>query len=243
MIVDMHCHLDLYPKPFDIAEQCTKKDVYALSVTTTPKAWSGTKKLEVGNSRVRTALGLHPQLAHDRFRELELFDQLLPEARYVGEIGLDGGKEFKKHWEVQLKVFRRILESVDKAGGRIMSIHSILSASAVLDELRRISGVPILHWFSGSKPDLCKAIDQGCWFSVGPAMLSSKKGMEIASLIPKNKILTESDGPFAQIRGRSLMPWDSYLAVKKLAEIWEVSELETEQTIKCNLKDLSKVSL
>jgi len=238
----MHCHLDLYPKPFDIAEECSKNGVYALSVTTTPKAWSGTKKLEVGNPRVRTALGLHPQLAHDRFRELELFDQLLPEARYVGEIGLDGGKEFKKHWEVQLKVFRHILKSVDKAGGRIMSIHSILSAAAVLDELRSISGVPILHWFSGSKSDLTKAIDQGCWFSIGPAMLSSKKGMEIASLIPKNKILTESDGPFAKVNRRQLMPWDSYLAVKKLAEIWGISELDADQTINDNFKLLSEIN-
>ena len=241
MIVDMHCHLDLYPKPFDLAEECTKKGVYALSVTTTPKAWSGTKKLEVGNPRVRTALGLHPQLAHDRFRELELFDQILPEARYVGEIGLDGGKDFKKHWEVQLKVFRHILESVDKTGGRIMSIHSILSSSAVLEELRGISGVPILHWFSGSKSDLSKAIEQECWFSVGPAMLSSKKGIEIASLIPKNKILTESDGPFAKVKGRLLMPWDSYLAVKKLADIWKIPNLDVEQILKANLKDLSKM--
>ena len=160
MIVDMHCHLDLYPNPFDIVKKCKKKGVYTLSVTTTPKAWRGTKKLEIDNPQVKTALGLHPQIAHERFDELQLFDQLLPEARYVGEIGLDGGKNYKKYWKVQLKVFRHILKSVDLSGGRIMSIHTISSSSAVLEELRNISGVPILHWFSGSKSSLKKAIEQ-----------------------------------------------------------------------------------
>ena len=66
--------------------------------------------------------------------------------------------------------------------------------------------------------------------------------MEIASLIPKNKILTESDGPFAKVKGQKLMPWDSYLAVKKLAKIWAVTDLEVEQTIRDNLKVLAKLN-
>jgi len=242
MIIDMHCHLDLYSDPFDIAKKCVEKGVYTLSVTTTPKAWHGTKKLEMGSSRIKTALGLHPQIAHERYGELELFDQLLPEARYVGEIGLDGGRNYKQHWEIQLKVFRHILKSVDKAGGRIMSIHSISSTTAVLEELKGISGVPILHWYSGSKTNLIKAVNQGCWFSIGPAMLKSKKGIEITSLIPKNRILTESDGPFAKVDGGSLMPWDSYLAVKKLAEIWSTSNVEAEKIIQNNFKNLSDIN-
>jgi len=243
MLVDMHCHLDLYPKPFDVAKECNLRGVYTLSVTTTPKAWGGTKKLEVGNPRIRTALGLHPQLAHDRYGEIEIFDHFLSEARYVGEIGLDGGREYKKHWAVQLKVFRHILNSVDKAGGRIMSIHSIASVSAVINELKGIAGIPILHWFSGSKAELSRAIDQGCWFSVGPAMLNSKKGMEISSLIPSGRVLTESDGPFAKIENTPLMPWDSCMAIKRLALIWGVDEGEAEDMVAQNLKSLTSISL
>lgn len=37
------------------------------------------------------------EIAHQRSHELELFDSLLSETRYVGEIGLDGGKGFKEH--------------------------------------------------------------------------------------------------------------------------------------------------
>ena len=52
-----------------------------------------------------------------------------------------------------------------------MSIHCRYSAKAVLDELENIDGTPILHWFSGNKSELKRAISRGCYFSIGPNML------------------------------------------------------------------------
>lgn len=234
----MHCHLDLYPNPFHVASECGKRGLYVLSVTTTPKAWEGTKKLENGGDRIRTALGLHPQLAHQRFNELELFDALLPEAKYIGEIGLDGGKGFKEHWKVQLEVFRHILKSVSVDGGRIMSIHSRLCASAVLEELKDFTGIPILHWFTGTKKELKRAIDIGCLFSVGPAMLDTKKGKELVAIIPKEKILTETDGPFVKVSGETLMPWDVNSTYLVLSKFWGLSEIEAQLQINLNLQKI-----
>lgn len=107
-----------------MAEESKRRGTYILSVTTTPKAWHGTSLLAKESQRIRTALGLHPQIAHQRSHELDLFDSLLSETKYVGEIGLDGGQGFKEHWDIQLKVFRHILNSVNRAGGKIMTIHS-----------------------------------------------------------------------------------------------------------------------
>ena len=232
----MHCHLDLYPEPFKVAEECNRRGTYVLSVTTTPKAWEGTCRLSEGSPRIRTALGLHPQIAHQRYQELGLFDALLSEAKYVGEIGLDGGSGFKDHWDVQLKAFRHILNAVNHAGGRIMSIHSRASATAVLDELKGIDGTPVLHWFTGTKNQLNRAIDMGCWFSVGPAMLNAKKGVELVSIIPRDRILTETDGPFAKHGGNVLMPWDSDIAVNILSSIWNQPVEQTHADLKENLK-------
>ena len=53
-------------------------------------------------------LGLHPQLAHERRSELGLFDSFINEARYVGEIGLDGTPDFRKHWQDQVAVFEHV---------------------------------------------------------------------------------------------------------------------------------------
>ncbi|WP_079864444.1 Qat anti-phage system TatD family nuclease QatD [Pseudomonas aeruginosa] len=234
----MHCHLDLYPDPFKVAEECRQRGTYVLSVTTTPKAWEGTCRLAEGSPRIQTALGLHPQISHQRHQELALFDALLPNTKYVGEIGLDGGSGFKEHWEIQLKVFRHILNSVNQAGGRIMTIHSRASATAVLDELTGIDGVPILHWFTGTKSQLKKAIDIGCWFSVGPGMLSTKKGVELVSMMPQNKILTETDGPFAKYKGNPLMPWQCDIAVNILSSMWNQSSAHTSIILRENLKSI-----
>ncbi|OGT72412.1 MAG: hydrolase TatD [Gammaproteobacteria bacterium RIFCSPLOWO2_02_FULL_57_10] len=238
----MHCHLDLYPDPAKVAAECRKRGIYVLSVTTTPSAWHGTNKLALGNEKIRTALGLHPQLAHHRSHEVELFNAFISEAKYVGEIGLDGSKEFKDHWKIQLKVFRQVLKSINNAGGRIMTIHSRSSAEAVLDELEGALGVPILHWFTGSRSELKRAVDMGCWFSVGPAMLSTKKGADLLSLIPRHRVLTETDGPFAKFNGKTLNPWDCEAAVEQLANLWAIPKEDVCHMVKTNLKNLVATS-
>ncbi len=70
-MMDMHCHLDLYTNPQYVAKRCKDENIYVLSVTTTPKAWYGTSSLAKDCPRIRTALGLHPQQAHERWQELE----------------------------------------------------------------------------------------------------------------------------------------------------------------------------
>lgn len=221
-LIDLHCHIDLYPDPKSLIFECKKRNIYVLSVTTTPKAWRGTMALLDNCPRIKPALGLHPQLAHQRSQELLLFEELNNETMYIGEIGLDGSKEFRAYIEVQKRVFRKILQVCASSGGRILSIHSRGAANDVLDELEAYpdSGKPILHWFSGNYQELKRAIDIGCWFSVGPAMLQSKKGREITSRIPRDKILTESDGPFAKLNKKPLTPMDMPKAIEILAQLW-----------------------
>ncbi|MGY3427457.1 TatD DNase family protein [Bradyrhizobium sp. F1.13.4] len=189
---------------------------------------------------VRTALGLHPQLAHERKGELPLFDELLPATRYVGEVGLDGGPEFKKHWHDQLSVFNRILGACANAGGRILSIHSRRAAKPVLDALKKYpdAGIPVLHWFSGTQLELRRASDMGCWFSVGPAMLAGDKGRSLVSEMPVDRILTETDGPFAQVDGLAACPWDVDRAVETLSLLWKLPRMDTEERLATNLKSL-----
>ncbi len=236
----MHCHLDLYSKPSEVAQQCSKRGMYVLSVTTTPKAWKGTSQLAADNLRVSTALGLHPQLAHDRFQELELFDEILPSAGYVGEIGLDGGKSFLEHKDIQLKVFRHILNSLQRVGGRVMSVHSRASAGVVLSELHKYSeaGLAIMHWFTGTAYDLKRAINQNCWFSVGPAMLMTKRGKELIMSVPRNLILPETDGPFAMQNNVSLMPWDVRNVYRGIALLWGIPETDVESQLFDNFGNL-----
>jgi TatD DNase family protein len=239
-VIDFHCHLDLYPDHHEVRRQCDRLEMYVLSVTTTPSAWKGTSALAEGSPRIRTALGLHPQLAGERKGELPLFDALLLQARYIGEIGLDGAPEFRQFWKDQVAVFEHILAQCARAGRRVMSIHSRRASGPVLDSLKKFpeAGTPVLHWFSGSFRDLDRAINLGCWFSVGPAMLAGRKGRELVMRIPRERILTESDGPFAQVDGVPALPWHVEIASKALAEMWSAPLDEVQQTLIRNLRDL-----
>lgn len=240
-MIDFHCHLDLYSDPVAVVEACVRRGIYVLSVTTTPSAWAGTSALERKASRIRTALGLHPQIVHERKGELPLFERLLPQVRYVGEIGLDGGPEYKHSWPDQVATFTRILRLCESAGGRVLTIHSRRATRPVLDALAAHprAGVPILHWFSGTQRELAQAVDLGCWFSIGPAMLAGEKGRSLAAKMPRDRLLTETDGPFAQLDGRAALPWDVERAILILGELWGESAVTVRDLIVDNLRRLN----
>ncbi|MDE2570135.1 MAG: TatD family hydrolase [Sphingomonadales bacterium] len=240
-MIDFHCHLDLYPDPEREIRDVGAARVYVLSVTTTPRAWVRTAQLAKGHKRIRTALGLHPQLAHERYNEVGLFEELLPRSRYVGEIGLDGGPGYGQHSAVQTKVFNAVLRLADTGGGRIMSIHSRRAVDEILDQLAANpnAGTPILHWFSGTAAQLRRATDIGCWFSVGPGMLRGEKGRSLAKAMPRDRILTETDGPFASGSNGPLHPVDAWQAVEQLAAIWGMPLAEAKSLLLENLRSLS----
>lgn len=62
--MDLHCHLDLYPNPLELAHKVNEQCGFTLLVTTSPKAWVATSKRMKVFSNIQTALGLHPEIAH-----------------------------------------------------------------------------------------------------------------------------------------------------------------------------------
>lgn len=241
-MIDFHCHLDLYREPSLAVEDANKAGIYVLSVTTTPKAWKKTLALSVGCRRIRTALGLHPELASERISELPLFEHFSNETKYFGEIGLDGSASFRKSYEAQAKVFGTVLGFAENHGGKILSIHSRRAVDEVLSSLasRPSAGTAVLHWFSGTQGQLRRAVAQGCWFSCGPVMLRSANGRAILNAIPKERLLLETDGPFAVIGSRPLQPADSWLVVDALCEIWGVEKEGVVSILKNNLLNLTR---
>lgn len=239
-MIDFHCHLDLYSDPRAVVDECKRREIVVLSVTTTPSAWEVTSSLGAGSSRILSALGLHPQLAGERKSEVRLFESLLPRTDFVGEIGLDGSPEFRATWTDQVEVFSRILALCSKGGGKVLSIHSRRASSAVLQHLsnHEKSGIPVLHWFSGSLRDLNLAIELGCWFSVNPVMVDGQRGQDLFSRMPRDRVLTESDGPFARRNELPLMPWDVCSASESIASIWNESTSTVDSILDENLQHL-----
>ena len=155
-MIDFHCHLDLYPNHHEVRQECDRRGMYVLSVTTTPSAWKGTSALAAGSPAfVRRSGCIRNSRARGK-ASLALFDALLPEARYVGEIGLDGAPEFRGSWKDQVSVFEHILTQCQKpAGGSCRSIAGEQAGPSSI-ALKRSpgAGTPVLHWFSGSVRDL-----------------------------------------------------------------------------------------
>lgn len=239
-MIDFHCHLDLYPVPDRVVDRVIRENMFVLAVTTTPRAWQGTCKLLERATSVRVALGLHPELVAERHDEVELLCTLLSETPYVGEVGLDASPQCRPSFTKQREVLGRILAACANDGGRILSVHSRGAAAAVLDALEAHldAGTPVLHWFSGTPSELRRAIELGCWFSVGPAMLATEKGCRLAQAMPREGVLTETDGPFANRRGEPLMPWDVGDAETRLAGIWGVSPTEAANQVAANCRRL-----
>jgi len=179
-------------------------------------------------------------LLPERAGELPLFESLIPEAKYIGEIGLDGSAAHKQSMGVQTTVLESILSMVNRAGGRIMTLHSRSAATRVLASLKKFpnAGEFVLHWFTGSETELRAAIEMGAWFSIGPAMFASRRGLELCASMPRDRILTETDGPFAASKGAPLLPWDSALALEGLARLWRVDADEVAETVMANFKRL-----
>lgn len=240
-MIDFHCHLDLYPEPAAVLDQMRARHMFALVVTTTPKAWRETSRLVGSAGKIRVSPGLHPELVGERFTEAPLLSHFIERSRYVGEVGLDGSAHLKGTYKKQEEVFERVLRDCAGFGRRVISIHSRAASKGVLDVLGHQAdvGIPVLHWFSGSLKDLERAVSLGCWFSVGPAMLRAAKGRALAEAMPKDRVLTETDGPFARVGNDPLMPWDVELAERELGEIWGVSIDEAKHQIHKNLKDLA----
>ena len=239
-MIDLHCHVDLYPKPEDVVARSIAEGVYILAVTTTPVAWQGTKSLVASGQRIRVAVGLHPELVGERHAEVDLLCELLPQTRYVGEVGLDGSLRHRQTLTQQRTVLDRILAACASHGGRILSLHSRGAATQVLDALQAhpAAGTFILHWFSGTQRELERAIDLGCWFSVGPAMLAGNKGRQLAAAMLRDRVVTETDGPFTRKGDEPLMPWDVQDAERELAGMWGLSDQETRAVLLGNLRRL-----
>jgi TatD DNase family protein len=96
----------------------------------------------------------------------------------------------------------------------------------------------ILHWFSGSLRVTEQAISFGLFFSINPAMVTSDQGRRIIGVLPRDRILTESDGPFVAADGRPAEPGDVSRVITYLAREWRTEEADVRRQVSETLRGL-----
>lgn len=207
---DMHCHLDQFDSPRTVAEEAADARTAILAVTTTPQGYLGARSRLEGCGAIVLAAGLHPWwLADGRSSEddIQALEHLIPVTRFIGEIGLDFMEKHapQSSWELQEAAFRRICAAAGSTSlpeaPKVLSIHAVRATKTVLEILHETGCLKtctcILHWFSDSADLLWDAIHAGCWFSLGERSLKTGKGREYIKLIPRDKLLFETDMPWS----------------------------------------------
>jgi TatD DNase family protein len=190
--LDVHSHLatDINPR------EVRALGAYLFAMTRSLDEFDAATAREDG--RAIWAPGVHPGLvrAHKRFDPAS-FERALLRSAVVGEVGLDATSRVPM--STQLATFRSILESLQRTP-RIISVHS---AGAQLELIRALHETPvdgvILHWWTGSAELTEEAVRLGCYFSLPPALMSSR---ELLAAIPSRRMLSETDHPYGDRRTR-----------------------------------------
>lgn len=241
--IDTHLHLDLFENPEGILNDIENRGIYTLAVTNTPSVFHFTKKITQDKKYIRAALGLHPELAEQRIKELSLFEDFINETRYIGEVGIDNIKKCSiSSRDAQLKVFSKVLQLTAEAKNKVITIHSRGSEIEVIERIgQNFPGTIILHWYSGSLQNLEKAIANGFFFSVNKAMCQSQNGQRIIKRIPFNRLLTESDGPFIKVGSKLNSPLLMEETLTAISSILSKELSETTNVIFNNFKHIINI--
>jgi len=228
-MIDMHCHLDRYPDPKLIAGKARRAGVTVIAVTNLPSHFRDGLMPASQLANVRLSLGLHPMLAPHSEMERQLFSELLPKTSYVGEIGLDFGKEGSATREAQIHSFSFVLRQVHKTG-KVLSIHSRKAEHETLDLLDEHNvRAATFHWFTGDDSALRRVIRDGHYVSINPAMLRSNRGRDTIRQTPKERVLFETDGPYCKGPNGPAEPWEVTRVALQVSQLWACS-VETTTT-------------
>ena len=184
-----------------------------------------------------TAIGIHPsdtRFLSDIDAELADIEALIldPQNKCVclGEIGLDyhyDGTDKEK----QMEYFERQMLLAEKLSLPV-SIHDREAHADVMEIIRRHPKVKgILHSFSGSAEMALELVRLGYYISFSGTLTftNARKPREVAALLPRDKVLIETDCPYLTPHPhRGKTNHSGYLSYTNaaLAEIFGISEEE-----------------
>ena len=176
---------------------------------------------------VYAAVGSHPDAADEVNEEvLEEYRKLCKlnsKIKAIGEIGLDYHYEDIPR-EIQLKAFRAQMALAAELDLPVI-VHereAHADGMAVVDEFPTVKGV--FHCYSGSA-EMAKELVKRGWYIGFTGVLTfknAKKAVEVASQIPLDRLVLETDCPYMApepFRGKRNHPGYLYRMAEKLAEI------------------------
>ncbi|MHA1138303.1 MAG: TatD family hydrolase [Candidatus Thorarchaeota archaeon] len=246
MLVDVHNHFSYYNEDIDRAlADISENRMLMVSVSTDFESYEDTLKLAKQSDLILPAFAIHPIMAHKHIDDLERIRKSADGALVLGEIGLDKlWIEDQSHFPPQLPLLDVFLESANK-GDKVVILHVAGAESEVLERLETHSiQRAIIHDYYGPVELVDKIIEAGFYFALDRSYLEEYKPqiqgwgerLQIASMIPDNRFLIETDGPNKPPRR---MPFEALqIVAERIAELRGSTPEEIHVQSTCNFKNL-----
>lgn len=248
MFIDIHCHIDdeRYPSADEIAKKLQSDGVdYVIDIGYDVESSKTACLTASRNENVYFAAGIHPDSASQVKNGLSEIEKLCKNDKCVavGEIGLDYHYDGYDKDE-QIKAFLSQIE-LATAVKLPVQIHSRDCTEDMLKILRQVKlqygGV--MHCFSGSKETATELLKLGFYLSFGGSVTfkNARNVQEVATLVPTDRILTETDSPYLTphpFRGQTNEPKNVALVAQKIAELKNIDVAVIAERVKNNAKDI-----
>ena len=231
MLFDTHAHMDDESFDADRKELLESLPGQGIALLMNPgcslASSRNASRLSQEFDYIYAAVGSHPDAADEVNEEvLEEYRKLCklnPKIKAIGEIGLDYHYEDIPR-EIQLKAFRMQMALAAELDLPVI-VHEREAHEdglRIVDEFPTVKGV--FHCYSGSA-EMAKELVKRGWYIGFTGVLTFKnarKAIEVASAIPLDRIVLETDCPYMSpepFRGRRNDPGKLYRMAEKLAEI------------------------
>ena len=253
MLFDTHAHMD--DRAFDIDREALLAALpeQGIGLLMNPGCSLASSRnaslLSQKYDYIYAAVGSHPDVADEVNEEvLEEYRKLCKlnsKIKAIGEIGLDYHYEDIPR-ELQLKAFRAQMELARELALPVI-VHerdAHEDGMKVVEEFPEVTGV--FHCYSGSA-EMAKWLVNRGWYIGFTGVLTFKnarKALEVASSIPLERIVLETDCPYMSpepFRGKRNDPGKLYRMAEKLAELRNLSVEEIHRITTENGKRLYRI--
>jgi len=249
-LVDAHCHL--HDKMFDrdrddVVERASKSDVVFM-ITSSLSRTDASKVLEIKTkypSTVGVCIGSDPlNLNMKDVKRIRAFARKHKNTILgIGEVGLDYyWVRENEHRETQIRLFREWIRFAEELHLPLI-VHSRSAGKYAVKILLESRFKRILmHAYDGRTGWAIKATEEGLRFSIPTSVWYSKQKQKLVKALPLNSLLVETDAPvLSPIRGNRNEPANLIYAIRKIAELKEVSDNEVAETTTRNAEELFQI--
>lgn len=237
-LLDTHCHVSKYADPVGVIRDAEAAGVSIIAMTEDPDEYRRLRTRLGRRPNVEVALGLHPlRAATFTPSDLARFFRLVPQATWIGEVGLDFSRAGVATKRQQLTVFDVILSEA-QPGKHPLSVHSRGAERDVIRLLGEAKLPAILHWYTGPIGLVDEALAAGLYFSFNAAMTRSRKFASLARVIPIERVLLETDGPYAKLSGCAAHPGELADVARDIGHAWGLAPDSAASTIVENQRRL-----